>query len=284
MSHKTRQILLAALLSLLIVALFAASFTYARYYKETGVTGGKYDDTIEFVGANKYINLVLDINGHNLVRNSRNPLIDVQENVSVVIVYDSENSGSFYNPVGSMLQASGGTLTIATGEFTSGPKAEDVAEYAASSDGYWYNSTKDVFFYDSELNSADITLFSRSNRAADGYTKVTDTVSMPKIGKDVYFPIDEQDEDSALPGALTNNSYIKEDTFLIYTEETVETPEDATVTVDFEPLCDVASCDFYYYYETGTEGSGADKTTTYAVIYGYHIPVMPSSGRMPRCA
>lgn len=309
MSHKTKQILLIALLSLLITALFAASFTYARYYKETGVTGGKYDDTIEFVGANKYIvyspeelvsaiengysyieigedaeepfvitdgvtdvsaNLVLDINGHNLVRNSRNPLIDVQENVSVVIVYDSENSGSFYNPVGSMLQASGGTLTIATGEFTSGPKAEDVAEYAASSDGYWYNSTKDVFFYDSELNSADITLFSRSNRAADGYTKVTDTVSMPKIGKDVYFPIDEQDEDSALPGALTNNSYIKEDTFLIYTEETVETPKGTTVNVDFEPLCDVASCDFYYYYEKSTEGSGDEQTTIYAVVYGYH--------------
>ena len=111
MQHKTKKIWLIALLSLLIAALFAASFTYARYYKETGVTGGKYDDTIEFVGANKYIvytpeelvaaiengysyieiaesvedpfiitdgvtdvsaNLVLDINGHNLVRNSRN--------------------------------------------------------------------------------------------------------------------------------------------------------------------------------------------------------------------
>ena len=35
-------------------------------------------------------------------------------------------------------------------------------------------------------------------------------------------------------------------------------------------MCDVASCDFYYYYEKSTEGSGEDKTTTYAVIYGYH--------------
>ena len=288
MQHKTKKIWLIALLSLLIAALFAASFTYARYYKETGVTGGKYDDTIEFVGANKYIvytpeelvaaiengysyieiaedvedpfiitdgvtdvsaNLVLDINGHNLVRNSRNPLIDVQENVSVVIVYDSKASGSFYNPVGSMLQASGGTLTIATGNFTSGPKAEDYVTDVGT--------TKDV------------TVYSRSSRGASAYDKKTENVSMPAGSKDMYF------ESAPASGA---NVYIKEDTFLIYTEETVETPEketvetpeDATVNVDFSPLCDVASCDFYYYYEKSTEGSGEDKTTTYAVIYGYH--------------
>lgn len=280
MSHKTKKIWLIALLSLLIVALFAASFTYARYYKETGVTGGKYDNIIEFVGANKYIvytpeelvaaiengysyieigegaeepfvitdgvtnvsaNLVLDINGHDLVRNSRNPLIDVQENVSVVIVYDSKASGSFYNPVGSLLQASGGTLTIATGDFTSGPKAEDYVKDAGT--------------------TGNVTVYSRSSRGASAYDKKTENVSMPAGGKDMYF------ESAPASGA---NAYIKEDTFLIYTEETVETPEDTTVNVDFSPLCDVASCDFYYYYTVSEQGAGEDKVTTYAVIYGYH--------------
>lgn len=280
MQHKTKKIWLIALLSLLIVALFAASFTYARYYKETGVTGGKYDDTIEFVGANKYIvytpeelvaaiengysyieiadgaeepfvitdgvtdvtaNLVLDINGHSLVRNSRNPLIDVQENVSVVIVYDSKASGSFYNPVGSLLQASGGTLTIATGEFTSGPKAEDYQTAVG--------------------RTKEVTVYYRESRGAEDYTQ-TSTLPMPAPSENMYFA----------DGTFENapfNQFIQDDTFLIYTEETVETPEDATV-VDFSPLCDVASCDFYYYYEKSTEGSGEDKTTTYAVIYGYH--------------
>lgn len=289
MQHKTKKIWLIALLSLLIAALFAASFTYARYYKETGVTGGKYDDTIEFVGANKYIvytpeelvaaiengysyieiaesvedpfiitdgvtdvsaNLVLDINGHNLVRNSRNPLIDVQENVSVVIVYDSKASGSFYNPVGSLLQASGGTLTIATGNFTSGPKEGDYVTDVGT--------TKDV------------TVYYRESRGAEDYTQ-TSTLPMPAPSENMYFA----------DGTFENapfNQFIQDDTFLIYTEETVETPEketvetpeDATVNVDFSPLCDVASCDFYYYYEKSTEGSGEDKTTTYAVIYGYY--------------
>lgn len=280
MQHKTKKIWLIALLSLLIVALFAASFTYARYYKETGVTGGKYDDTIEFVGANKYLvytpeelvaaiengysyieiadgaeepfvitdgvtnvsaNLVLDINGHSLVRNSRNPLINVQKDVSVVIVYDSKASGSFYNPVGSLLQASGGTLTIATGNFTSGPKEGDYVKDAGT--------------------TGNVTVYSRSSRGASAYDKKTENVSMPAGGKDMYF------ESAPASGA---NAYIKEDTYLIYTEETVETPEGAAVTVDFEPLCDVASCDFYYYYVTGTAGTGEDKTTTYAVVYGYH--------------
>lgn len=306
MQHKTKKIWLVALLSLLIAALFAASFTYARYYKETGVTGGKYDDTIEFVGANKYIvytpeelvaaiengysyieiadgaeepfvitdgvtdvsaNLVLDINGHSLVRNSRNPLINVQENVSVVIVYDSKASGSFYNPVGSLLQASGGTLTIATGNFTSGPKAEDYVKDAGMTyKGVSYSlENYTVYYRDGYTPGA-----TSPNRSAE----YIDTGVEAKLPKIVPVVIDPKAEDRYgniyFENGIDGNDYIKDDTFLIYTEETVETPEDATVTVDFSPLCDVASCDFYYYYEKSTEGSGEDKTTTYAVIYGYH--------------
>lgn len=314
MQHKTKKIWLIALLSLLIVALFAASFTYARYYKETGVTGGKYDDTIEFVGANKYIvytpeelvaaiengysyieigegaeepfvitdgvtdvsaNLVLDINGHDLVRNSRNPLIDVQENVSVVIVYDSKASGSFYNPVGSLLQASGGTLTIATGEFTSGPKAEDYVTDVGTEEDYVKDTgtTEEGVSY----SLGNYTVYYR-----DGYTpgadspnrsgEYIDTGVEAKLPKIVPVVIDPEAKDRYgniyFQKGIENNAYIKEDTFLIYTEETVDASEGTTV--DFEPLCDVASCDFYYYYEKSTEGSGEDKTTTYAVIYGYH--------------
>lgn len=298
MSHKTKQILLIALLSLLITALFAASFTYARYYKETGVTGGKYDNIIEFVGANKYLvytpeelvaaiengysyieiadgaeepfvitdgvtdvtaNLVLDINGHDLVRNSRNPLIDVQENVSVVIVYDSENSGSFYNPVGSMLQASGGTLTIATGDFTSGPKASDLYAAAGNRVSDMENTTY-RYFEREGMGDGEI-----RNRSGEKYTEVTENKpAMPKLSGSVYLDSIGDEFEGQYPQLAGG------DTFLIYTEETVETPEDATVNVDFSPLCDVASCDFYYYYEKSTEGSGEDKTTTYAVIYGYN--------------
>ena len=293
--------MLIALLSLLITALFAASFTYARYYKETGVTGGKYDDTIEFVGANKYIvyspeelvsaiengysyieigedaeepfvitdgvtdvsaNLVLDINGHNLVRNSRNPLIDVQENVSVVIVYDSENSGSFYNPVGSMLQASGGTLTIATGEFTSGPKAEDYVKDAGTTDkGVSYSLENYTVYYRNDYTPGADSPNRSGEYIEDGEVELP--YITPKRNEkgepygNIYFET-----------GISGNTYIKEDTFLIYTEETVDASEGTTV--DFEPLCDVASCDFYYYYVTDTDGSGEDKTTTYAVIYGYN--------------
>ena len=212
-------------------------------------------------------NLVLDINGHSLVRNSRNPLINVQENVSVVIVYDSKASGSFYNPVGSLLQASGGTLTIATGNFTSGPKAEDYVKDAGMTyKGVSYSlENYTVYYRDGYTPGA-----TSPNRSAE----YIDTGVEAKLPKIVPVVIDPKAEDRYgniyFENGIDGNDYIKDDTFLIYTEETVETPEDATVTVDFSPLCDVASCDFYYYYEKSTEGSGEDKTTTYAVIYGYH--------------
>lgn len=296
MQHKTKKIWLIALLSLLIAALFAASFTYARYYKETGVTGGKYDDTIEFVGANKYIvytpeelvaaiengysyieiadgaeepfvitdgvtdvtaNLVLDINGHSLVRNSRNPLIDVQENVSVVIVYDSKASGSFYNPVGSLLQASGGTLTIATGIYESGPDTENQTE------------TYSI--------GTEVTLFNRGEDRTAAYptagTLATDlpilqgrAVGTDEFVYDYYF--------KEKPSGV--NALIEADTYLIYTEERNCREQDGQLYVNctanagtpFSVESNVASCDFYYYYSIGTKNT--DGTQDYAVIYGYH--------------
>lgn len=144
---------MAILTVTLMTASLLCSVTYARYaggrYDEEKSI---YDPIIEFVGANQYevyspeelieaiengysyikigegaeqpfvittgvtdvtANLVIDLNGTTIVRNSRNPVLDVQRNVSAVLVYDStveeggdvaQGAGSFYNPVGSALQ------------------------------------------------------------------------------------------------------------------------------------------------------------------------------------
>ena len=177
------MIVMALLTVTLMAASLLCSVTYARYAggkfnEEKSI----YDQIIEFVGANQYevyspeelveaiengysyikigkgaeepfvittgvtdvtANLVIDLNGTTIVRNSRNPVLDVQRNVSAVLVYDStvENDpnaqpGSFYNPVGSALQVSGGTLTVAAGRYDSGPKdgiAVDFTEGNATS-------------------------------------------------------------------------------------------------------------------------------------------------------
>lgn len=308
------SIFLAACIVALMAASLSYTLTNGRYTGGKFDENSPYDDIIDFVGATKYTvstpeelvnaiengysyieiaedapdpfvinnniadvatNLVLNVNGHSLVRNSRNPLINVQKNVSVVLVYDSESidestpeedMGGFYNPVGSALQASGGTLTVGQGKYESGPRSSVGSSYTSFTPNY---------------------LFTRTSRTADSYEKNADTsVKVPNITnkQDIYIQ----------PDTTEINDYIKGDTYLIYTEEknayiplegenadklivNVEEKADGSVSGDeFFVPCNVASCDFYYYYPVAdtesTVGSGDQTQTvqTYAVVYGYH--------------
>ena len=306
MKERTRKIFIMIVMAALIVSLMAASFaalTYGRY------SGGKldedspYDDLIDFVGATAfevsspdafinainngysyikiaddaeepfvvnsdiadvYTNLVLDVNGHVVVRNSRNPLLDVRRSISVVLVYDSSTDadGGFYNPVGSSLQTSGGTLTVGEGVYESGPNVEAAQSVKTT-------EISDVFVRDGDRASA--TKFQKANAAAQ----------LPKPGKDVYL-------DETYSG--TKNDYLKADTYLLYTVEKNGYEENDQLYVnakkndggtlitaeEFSPICNVASCDFYYYYPVDADGSPIntegtqDTPQTYAVIYGYN--------------
>ena len=317
------SIFLAACIVALMAASLSYTLTNGRYTGGELSEDSPYDDIIDFVGATKYTvstpeelvnaiengysyieiaegaedpfvinsdiadvasNLVLNVNGHIVVRNSRNPLINVQKNVSVVLVYDSgsidestpeEDMGGFYNPVGSALQASGGTLTVGQGKYESGPRSSVGSSFNLFTPNY---------------------LFTRTSRTADSYAKNTDTsVQVPNITnkQDIYIQPDTTETNNYI------NDYIKGDTYLIYTEEKnayiptegenagklivnaeeVTGEEGTTTTVsgdEFFVPCNVASCDFYYYYPVAytesTVGSGdqAQTVQTYAVVYGYN--------------
>lgn len=302
------MIVMAALIVSLMAASFAA-LTYGRYSGGRRDENSAYDDILDLVGetafevstadelvnainngysyikvvgddptlvvnnnvADVVVNLVLDVNGHKIVRNSRNPLLNVRQSVSVVLVYDSSEKaeGGFYNPVGSALQTSGGTLTVGEGVYESGPSSE-----ATQSQGE---------------GTVSATVCSRdNNRKATSYSVQSTDQTFPKLTKktgDVYLTAD------------TSNSYLKADTYLIYTEEEnafvrkagdtvggtvlqneqlyvnrkeTSSGETTTITADkFSPICDVASCDFYYYYPVGAPGT-ANSPQTYAVVYGYN--------------
>ena len=158
MSSK-RNLFLGIILSLVIVTLMTFSLTFARYSgdgKQEGTFSGEMDYIVsnqiligsvdEFLTAieNGYTNikidddvdnplvitggisdvnsdLTIDLNGHELQRNNRDPLLNVTEGVRLTII-DTKGGGSFYNPVGSVLRISGGTLTVADGIFESGPR------------------------------------------------------------------------------------------------------------------------------------------------------------------
>ena len=304
---------MAALIISLMAASLCYAFTYGRYSGGRLDDNSTYDDLIDFVGATAfevstpdefvnavengysyikisegaekpfvinndiadvYTNLVLDVNGTTVIRNSRNPVLDVRRSISVVLVYDSsvEGSGGFYNPVGSALQTSGGSLTVGSGSYESGPKVKGSSSFSSDT---------------------SVTLYTRTSRTAGSYeTKVEDT-SMPSLSGDVYYT-----------GDTTQYTYIENDTYLLYTEVKNafvgkgETSDDATFesgqlyvnckefTTDgtqttysadiFAPDSNVASCDFYYYYpidESGAYSSTAgtvDSPKTYAVVYGYN--------------
>ena len=153
-----RRLFLTVFLSLLIVTLMTFSLTYARYSEEKeadGVLSGELENIVsneveigsvnEFFSAieNGYTNikisdevdnplvitgsvsdvnsdLTIDLNGHELQRNNRDPMLNITAGVRLTII-DSKGGGSFYNPVGSVLRIDGGTLTGADGGFERGP-------------------------------------------------------------------------------------------------------------------------------------------------------------------
>ena len=298
MKEKTRKIFIMIVMAALIVSLMAASFaalTYGRYAGGRRDENSPYEDYIDFVGATAYevktpeqfvnainsgysyikiaadaeepfvinnnvadvyTNLVLDVNGHVVVRNSRNPLLDVRRSISVVLVYDSSTDadGGFYNPVGSALQTSGGTLTVGEGVYESGPKIASVSSVTAE-------NITDVFVRDGERD------------LATSYERASSAAHLPKLTKDVYL------ENNVTEG------YLRNDTYLLYTVEKngyvdggqlyvnakeTSSGETTTITADkFSPICNVASCDFYYYYPVDVAGT-AKSPQTYAVVYGYN--------------
>lgn len=79
--------------------------------------------------------LILDLNGHEIQRNNREPMLNVAEGIRMTVIDSSKSqTGALYNPVGSVLQIGGGTLTVSAGAFESGPKK---SEYASGSGTSW---------------------------------------------------------------------------------------------------------------------------------------------------
>ena len=296
MKERTRKIFIMIVMAALIVSLMAASFaalTYGRYSGGRRDENSAYEDILDLVGetafevstpdefvnavengysyikisegaeepfvinndiADVYTNLVLDVNGTTVIRNSRNPVLDVRRSISVVLVYDSsvEGSGGFYNPVGSALQTSGGSLTVGEGVYESGPNVEGTETLSSTT------------------SSTTATVYKRNGSRPDAEDYVLDgtVTEMPSLSGDVYYT-----------GDTMQYTYIKNDTYLIYTKEENAYESGGQLYVNakdgsdgnaFNPICNVASCDFYYYYPVeGTPGT-TSQPQTYAVVYGYN--------------
>lgn len=331
---------MAALIISLMAASLCYAFTYGRYTGGRLDDNSTYDDLIDFVGATAfevstpdefvnaiengysyikiadnaekpfvinndiadvYTNLVLDVNGTTVIRNSRNPVLDVRRSISVVLVYDSsvEGSGGFYNPVGSALQTSGGSLTVGSGVYESGPSDAADATLPTSNIVSLVTRTERTSTEYGTASSSRLPILTKSGgdktKSGDKYLPEnwTDTVSGDQINPDTYLLYTEvqnafvgsgQTADGTIPDASApadpdNPVVFQSGQLYINCEKfTVEgDTETTTYSADiFAPDSNVASCDFYYYYpidESGAYSSTAgtvDSPKTYAVVYGYN--------------
>lgn len=119
--------------------------------------------------------LILDLNGKEIQRNSRDAMLRVPENVTLTII-DSASSkkGGLYNPVGSVLEVAGGTITVTAGKFESGPRP---SEYYSGDGENKIDDTQDYTF--------DVSY-------KDGNSTTTKNIKMP-----VFKPIVSNGSDQA---------------------------------------------------------------------------------------
>ncbi|HIU79843.1 MAG TPA: hypothetical protein IAC67_02890 [Candidatus Coproplasma excrementipullorum] len=229
MKAKTRRALLYIFMSLFILTMFTASLTLGRYSAELESDGdyqGDYEyiltDTLvvksvdEFFDAieNGYSNiqigddvdnpliiagdindvrtdLTIDLNGHEIQRNNRDPLLNVDDGITLTII-DSKGGGSLYNPVGSVLRVGDeGTITVAAGIFESGPRSSNARngenaynEYYSSTDSATgagasidSNNTLSVQYYDRTVNEQD----GYSYQLTDENVKATLPIIIPRV-------------------------------------------------------------------------------------------------------
>lgn len=225
--------------------------------------------------------LILDLNGHEIQRNNREPMLNIVDGVRMTIIDSSgTQAGAFYNPVGSVLQIGGGTLTVTAGAFVSGPKK---SEYARQSGGAWTAGTAVNGTGGTIAGTVKATLYTRGE---GGYTyeeNVTVPVITPVVDNqngelyvngNMYFDVDENDSDgvSTFPDGYPD--VLKyDDTYLYYVVD------DAAFNTS-SILADTNTADFYYTYNvvnTAAEGAPpvyeqrADGDIPVTVYGYYHV-------------
>lgn len=316
---KTKTILASALIILAIVTLLTISLTYARYSEEITSSDDRHTGDTEYIVAhqlevrsveefiaaveNGYSNikisdevedplvitsgvtdvgadLILDLNGHEIQRNNREPMLNVTEGVRMTIIDSSSSqSGSFYNPVGSVLEISGGTLTVTAGMFESGPRK---SEYnSASSDDKIGGSV-----------SASLVTGTYYAKSDTGYT-LDETRSMPVITPTVTaMGVDEENKtvwrtNGNIYFDSSVNGYFAADSYIYYTLS-----DGSTTGLTLGATNN--SADFYYTYNvtrnetTGelnyTTASAENENVLTVTIYGYNAAkgrAEPDTGETP---
>lgn len=219
--------------------------------------------------------LILDLNGIEIQRNGYDPILNVKEGVRLTIVDTSdEQTGGLYNPVGSVFNIIGGTLTVVAGAFESGPRYSEyysynnliidntdtstakrtIVESAAEKVLYYKKDSEGKFERDSEIETAPI---------ITSYPVVTGDIKYNH--GNLYF------DQKVTKGNVT----IYPDTYCYY-----RTSEDSAANTT-----DIPAADWYYKYYVNSSyqyaGTQQNEDNEYieVTIYGYENIIKKASGK-----
>ncbi len=320
MKTAFRNRIIIVLSALLVFSVLSFAFTKARYSEEKNPDNhlGELDYTIanqiivhnteQFFAAieNGYSNikladtvnnpflvsgsadvksdLILDLNGHQIQRNSREPMLTVKEGVKMIVADTSRSqSGSFYNPVGSVLKIEGGVLTVMSNKFESGPRDDE----------YYKNRNRplaagDLQYIGGTVSRDDTIDVSFKKKTGDkNEYEVKSTANTPILlpyvteaqqgmltGGKMYFVNGNIYFDSLPSEGTYSSELIKQDTYFYFTidDKNASTTALATSTAD---------ADFHYSYYVKRDESDSNyeyvgpsetnaSTDVKVTIYGYH--------------
>ncbi len=219
--------------------------------------------------------LILDINGKQIQRNSRDPMLSIPNGITLTILDSSVGkTGGLYNPVGSVLSIEGGVLTVTGGKFESGPRLTEYYSY--------FTDTSRTGVHNRIDKDSNNTQFTVSERSSTGDTVETTTKIMPvftpvvtlngglveHVDGNVYFNVDWKD--------ANNTIAIPADTYCYYvTSDGFSTGD----TIDFSSTAADFSYSYYaepttYSYISSTEPSGTKNVDYVEVtIYAYKTDI-----------
>lgn len=291
MTNNRRSLLISLFLGLILLTMISFLFTQGRFSEETGSEDGIFGSDLEYIVSNGVLvksveelisaiengysnvkiddsvenplvitsgitdvgtDLILDLNGHELQRNNREPMLNITEGIRMTIIDSSKSQkGSFYNPVGSVLRVSGGTLTVQAGLYESGPRDNEYAKRAG--DRYESDSGGSID------PAADVRVMMFEKDASGGYGSGTQ-LELPVITPSVTADGNGWSVNGNMfltePIGGNGETYYDADTYLYYTVE------DGSVIGN--PIGTSSSADFYYsYWVEKTEGAGGEPSYTY---------------------
>lgn len=203
--------------------------------------------------------LILDLNGIEIQRNGYEPILNIKDGVRLTVVDTSkEQTGGLYNPVGSVFNIVGGTLTVVTGKFESGPR---YSEYYSYNTDVLYNggNTKRTLVEDEPQN----VVFTDTSK---GITKAPIIKSYPtKTGEITYNHGNLYFDQAVTKGDFT----IAADTYCYYrTNEESSIDASDIAAADWNYSYYVKKNDFSYYAATLAATDNEDDYT-HITIYGY---------------